>query len=163
MRIFLDVDCVIADFVGYWERRVGRELVGFGYEIDRVITPYCWEQTQWNEILPTPWAFDLVRVLAPRPIIFCTACMHEDRAVWLRWFANKAGVPCKIIMTNCKAECGTWSDILIDDNPPSDWPGGVVKVPAKWGGPLPDNMLGVIYENLASQYRSREVASTGSI
>ena len=135
--IWLDVDCVIADFMAYVEKDAG---VAFDrtfdyYELDREVERlggkkfWTWRSIRWAEINPTPWARELVlwaKTLGE--VGYITACVHPDRKIWLDWFDPEAVK----VFTERKSYV-VRDDLLIDDYP---YPGNEIRCPAKWWHPM---------------------------
>jgi len=125
--IWLDVDCVIADFIGAMEKKLGVLEPGFGYELGGTFLKehgIC-----WLELERTPWAIGLRDHVRSTGLeyAYLTNCIHEDRAFWLGWFDPG----CRIVCTNDKGVVVRKDDILVDDRD-DGLDCHLVRVPAKW-------------------------------
>jgi hypothetical protein len=134
--IWLDVDCVLADFMAHVENTAHVKFVEpFGFfdldaEVERLGGPrgWTWRKIEWAEIPPMPWARDLMELLRGQEVGIITACIHQDRKVWLDWFCQGySHIP--RVYTEYKSVV-VRGDCLIDDREYA-----TIRVPSQWWYP----------------------------
>jgi hypothetical protein len=137
--IWIDVDCVVADFLGHIEKTAGVRFENtFPFEeLDLEVarlrgrSDWTWRAIAWNEIPVTPWAYELMKMVRGSEIGFLTACIHQDRALWLKWFARVMHVSfAPMVFTEHKSSVVRKEDELIDDRDIA-----TIRVPAQWWYP----------------------------
>jgi 5'(3')-deoxyribonucleotidase len=137
-RILLDLDGVLADFVGgvcrLWDISYAELVANWGDDYDicvplGITTDELWRRIDaagesfWAELEPYPWAYDLFAAcceLAPTTILTSPSWHPSSLAGKLKWMnrhLSEADVFRRYLIGPTKEACAHRNAILIDDRP----------------------------------------------
>lgn len=150
MRIFLDMDGVMADFVSGAIEAAALPLTHDQVDRWNFFEPYMsaeefWEHIHdtyefWEGLEPYPWAQDLVELCKQYgEVIFLSDSSHDDNAPsgkvkWLRRHGFLNADSSNYMLGHQKYLLGHNDGLLIDDSPAncSKWRGKYILFPQKW-------------------------------